>query len=69
MRRPLTLAVVATIVALLASYGAFDEVTQPIVGRDCDFWDWVADMAGILVGIGCFMFGALAGAPVGQPLG
>ncbi len=41
MRRPVTLAVVATIVVLLAGYGAFDELTQPIVGRDCDFWDWV----------------------------
>jgi VanZ family protein len=60
MRRPVSLAVSLAIVVLLAVYGALDEMTQPIVGRDCDLWDWFADMAGVLVGIGCFRLAALA---------
>jgi VanZ family protein len=29
---------------------ALDEVTQPIVGRSCDFYDWLADLGGIVLG-------------------
>lgn len=36
---------------LLALYGAFDELTQPLVGRTTDRYDWLADAAGILVGL------------------
>jgi len=36
----------ALTLAILAAYGAADEWTQPIVGRDCDFYDWVADVCG-----------------------
>jgi VanZ family protein len=60
MRRPVSLAVGLSIVILLAGYGAFDETTQPLVGRDCDLWDWYADMAGTLVGLGLFRLGVLA---------
>lgn len=44
-RRPLWL-----VGALLSTFGAVIELVQalPIVHRDCDFWDWVADTCGIL---------------------
>lgn len=42
--------------AVLA-YGAFDEITQTPVGRDCSIWDWFADAAGATLGI--FVFIAL----------
>jgi VanZ family protein len=32
-------------------YGIFDEVTQIPVGRTCDGYDWLADVAGIIVGL------------------
>jgi VanZ family protein len=28
------------------AYGAFDELTQPMFGRDCEFNDWFADSLG-----------------------
>lgn len=36
---------------LLGVYGAFDELTQPLVGRTTDHYDWLADAVGILVGL------------------
>lgn len=33
-------------VAILG-YGVIDELTQPLVGRSCDLWDWVADGVGV----------------------
>ncbi len=36
-------------------YGAFDEVSQIPVGRDCEFWDWVADASGAAVGLLLFV--------------
>jgi VanZ family protein len=42
--------IVVAIVALLAAYGGFDELTQILVGRDCELFDWCADIAGALVG-------------------
>lgn len=41
-----------TIVIALALFGAVDEVTQPLVGRTADFWDWAADVGGIVLGTG-----------------
>lgn len=35
--------------ALLA-YGAFDEITQPLAGRSCEFSDWLADGTGAAIG-------------------
>ena len=32
-------------------YGGLDEQTQKLVGRDCDFDDWLADVAGAMAGI------------------
>ncbi|GJQ26808.1 MAG: hypothetical protein HBSAPP02_18400 [Phycisphaerae bacterium] len=36
---------------LLALYAAFDELTQPIMGRSCELFDWVADVGGAIAGI------------------
>ena len=36
---------------VLAIYGIFDELTQPLVGRTCDFHDWLADCGGIVIGL------------------
>jgi VanZ family protein len=34
----------------LALLGGIDELTQPPFGRECDPYDWVADLAGLLLG-------------------
>ena len=34
----------------LASYALLDEATQPLTGRNFDWFDWTADMVGILGG-------------------
>jgi VanZ family protein len=36
---------------VLVAYGAFDEWTQPFVGREADVFDWVADAAGAAAGL------------------
>lgn len=41
--------------ALLAAFGIFDEVTQIPVGRNCDFFDWTADVAGSASGLAIFL--------------
>lgn len=35
-------------------YGAFDEITQIPVGRNCDGMDWLADIVGIVAGLTIF---------------
>ncbi len=42
-RRWIPLALIATGMA----YGGVDELTQPLVGRTCDIYDWFADVAGV----------------------
>ena len=37
------------------AYGAFDEVTQPIFGRNADLLDWRADIVGSATGIVLFV--------------
>ncbi len=37
---------------VLAGYGAFDEVTQQLVGRHADVADWCADLIGAGCGLG-----------------
>lgn len=37
---------------VLAAYGAFDEVTQLLVGRHADVADWCADLIGTALGLG-----------------
>ena len=36
---------------ILAVYGAFDELTQPIFGRNASLCDWLADVAGLALGM------------------
>jgi VanZ family protein len=50
----------AWIMAVIVGYSIFDEVTQPLFGRDCEFLDAVADWAGGILGLGAFK--VLAGA-------
>jgi len=42
----------AIIILGIAAVGVADEVTQPLVNRDCSGWDWVADLIGIAAGCG-----------------
>jgi VanZ family protein len=41
---------------LLATYGAFDELTQPLFGRDASGLDWLADATGAAVGLVVFQW-------------
>ena len=54
LRRRFSWRTAVAIVALLAAFGAFDELTQPLVGRDCDMLDWCADVTGTLLGLAAF---------------
>jgi VanZ family protein len=38
------------VLVVLAAYGAFDELTQPFVGRTAEILDWVADIIGAYIG-------------------
>ena len=40
----------------VAIFGALDELTQPLVGRDCGIGDWTADAAGAAAGILVFVW-------------
>jgi VanZ family protein len=40
--------------ALLVLYGIFDELTQTLVGRHGSVLDWLADVAGIILGLAIF---------------
>jgi hypothetical protein len=51
--RPTWRAFVLVLVATLA-YGGFDEFSQLLVGRHCDFWDFVADSMGTGLGLFCY---------------
>jgi hypothetical protein len=48
----------AAVLALCAAFGLFDEVTQILVGRTCDFFDWLADMLGTSIGLTTFVVAA-----------
>jgi VanZ family protein len=41
--------------ALAAAYGAFDEISQIPVGRSCDIFDWLSDLAGGAIGLASFL--------------
>lgn len=57
---------------MIAAYGIFDEVTQPLVNRDAEVGDWLADITGAAVGlmitwpIASWIFGRLMTRPVGD---
>ncbi len=36
---------------LVAIYGGFDELSQPLVGRSCHLLDWLADLMGAAFGL------------------
>jgi VanZ family protein len=57
-RGPVGLRSLALLWIVIACYGAFDEVTQPIVGRFCDFGDWVADVTGAAVALAIVWMGS-----------
>ena len=54
LRRPLVLRSYAVMAALLAAYGALDELLQIPVGRHCDPLDWLADISGVTTGLTLF---------------
>jgi VanZ family protein len=41
--------------ALLLTYAAFDELTQPIMGRSCELYDFLSDGLGGAMGMGLMM--------------
>ncbi len=36
---------------VMAAYGGFDELTQPLFNRSASFDDWVADLCGIVIAV------------------
>jgi VanZ family protein len=54
LRAGLSRAQYAWIAAGVTMYAAIDELTQPWTGRDRSFWDWVADVAGMALGLVLF---------------
>ena len=50
-RGPLGWRQLAMIIGIVGIYGAFDESTQPLFGRNCDWYDWLADLRGCLMGV------------------
>ena len=36
---------------ILMLYGAFDEITQPLVQRSCELADWYADVGGVVISV------------------
>ena len=42
---------IALAVVVMAVYGAFDELTQPIVNRSAEWKDWLADLAGVILAV------------------
>lgn len=57
---------VGVLVAAMA-IGALDEVTQPLVGRSCDLFDWVSDTLGACLGVG--VYGAALSRFAPRPVG
>jgi VanZ family protein len=39
----------------VVAFGAIDELTQMVVGRDCSVWDWLADACGAAIGVAVFV--------------
>lgn len=37
--------------AIVMLYAMIDELTQPLVGRDAEFYDWIADSCGVSLGL------------------
>jgi VanZ like family len=54
-RRDVRLPQLGWIFAVVFVYAILDELTQPPFGRDCEFFDAVADWIGGLAGLGVFL--------------
>jgi VanZ family protein len=39
------------VIGIGMAYGAFDELTQPLVNRFCEWNDWLADSVGICAAV------------------
>jgi hypothetical protein len=39
------------VMLMMACYGAIDELTQKLVNRHCDFYDWLSDMGGCILAL------------------
>ena len=39
------------VLVIAVTYGALDELTQPLVGRICDLGDWYANALGVVLAI------------------
>jgi VanZ family protein len=55
-RRPPGLKVTAAILLAAALMGAIDEVTQPLVHRTASSADWAADLVGVAIACGVYLF-------------
>lgn len=53
----LTLRHYIVIAIVVIAYGAIDEILQSYVHRDCNFYDWLADILGTLTGLNIFHYG------------
>jgi len=54
--KPVTKRSCFIILAVLLSYGAFDELTQlEVTGRTTDIWDFCADVLGSVLGLSCYL--------------
>ena len=47
----LRLQIVVFLIIALAAFGAADEITQPMFHRQAEFFDWLANCAGIVLGV------------------
>jgi VanZ like protein len=52
--RPVTWKWALAVAGGVILFGAFDELTQIPVGRNAEFYDWIADGLGTAIGIGLF---------------
>ena len=51
MSRPNMRWLPGVVLGIIVAYAAFDEITQPIFGRDCEFADWAADSSAGVVAV------------------
>ena len=52
-KKPFDFKTAITVIGILFFYAIIDELLQIPVGRDCDFFDMLADWIGCLIGLGC----------------
>jgi VanZ family protein len=54
LHRPASAGGLLTVLAVVLLYGALDEISQLVVGRQADAADWIADAAGATTGLAVF---------------